>query len=239
MGAMSSIQTQLDIYLTKLQREETQDNHPAVVSMYAEAIARCHRLLGKPDTAYPYFVLASQKYSEHMSDRLEHLEARADEHGNMLHKYARLLWNAQDDDAKIYFDAALGSYRKGYESGNEGIKYVCYEKSLYCLIFLGDYDSALTIALETDHLEITSSLHFTDSLTKLLIKIIDSLKKESKGGLMDALSVLDGFFERLHLDRYDINPIPITDLYTLLEQKLSTLNDMNEHELETKIRAHS
>lgn len=221
---MISGQEQLGNYIAALQREESQDNMPAVISLYAEAIARCYRLTGKTDYAHQYFALAARKYFEHMNNQWEFLEGRADEYGDTLHKYARLLWNADDGNAEKYFSEAIESYHRGYDSSNEGIKYVCYEGSIYCLIFLGDYDSALAVAQETYELETTSLLSFPDSLTTLLIQISVSLKKQDKEGLIDAVLSLDEFFKRLSIDLCGRNSIPSVDLYILIKQKLSTSN---------------
>jgi len=220
-----AIQEQLSYYLERLQREqEERGARDRVVSSYTDAIGRCYDLLGETENALKYFVLSSEACLRSLTDRKGASLSRPHERGHDRLTCARILWRANDNRAKTYFQQALEEYQKGYNWEVEGIRIDCWHHSIYCLIFLEDYQAAMTIAKSSDTLEQNyPPWEDPGHLTKRLITVIENCQKNSIAAHTESLSILEEFFRIEKRELYWQNPSPIADVYEFVKRKLVEL----------------
>lgn len=219
-----AIQKQLNHYLRRLQREqEERGAHPGVISMYTDAIGRCYDLLGEHAEAAKYFSLAAETCLENLTGETSLSISRPYERGNEYLTCARILWRARDVRAKTYFQQALEEYRKGYDSELEGIRINSWHKSIYCLIFLEDYEAAMEAARTSYAMEQSSEIPHPGSPTKILMTVIENCQKGGALTHAESISILEELFKREKRKLYGQRPAPIADIYEFVKRKLAEL----------------
>lgn len=220
-----TIQEQLSYYLERLQREQAERGaRDRVVSSYTDAIGRCYDLLGETENALKYFVLSSEACLRSLKDPKGASLSRPDERGHDCLTCARILWRANDNRAKTYFQQALEEYQKGYNWEVEGVRIRCWHESIYCLIFSEDYEAAVATAKTSDTLEQNYPPQKDPGyLTKRLITVIENCQKNSIAAHIESLSILEEFFRIEKSELYWQNPPSVVDVYEFVKRKLAEL----------------
>lgn len=223
-GMNEALQKQLEHYLSRLQGErEERGNRAKVVSMYAEAIGRCYDLLEEREKAREFFTLAAEKWLESLINPHGIPVSRPDHVGRENLIYARLLWRMESREANSYFQKTLEEYEKGHEWELEGVRYDCWKGTIFCSIFLEDYETARAAAAVCRQIEQNSKLSYEGNTIQELTVVIESCQQATREAYTEALSVLAAHFKRERLELFGRSPIPEIDVYEFVKRKLSLL----------------
>ena len=181
-------------------------------SSIAEDIARSYRYLGDYGEATHYFKLAAS----HCLTALEHLpieDLRPDQAGHHFFHCARKTWYAgRREAARELFLAAVDEYQHGYEHEIEGVRVRCRLYTVFCLVFLGDYERAIKHAGTAMELQKASEIPHPGTATSTLKEIAELLAVGNHGAMQSALNRAKEYMSREKITEYGARPHPIVDV---------------------------
>jgi tetratricopeptide (TPR) repeat protein len=215
------IQEALENYLKRLQKSYDRygPNAKSIV-VEANAIGRCYDLLGNHTSAIHYFNLSAQACLSNISHLNLSLTARPDNEGNEFFECALALWWAGGAQAQDYFQRALEAYQKGHQSEVESIKIHCWMRSLYCLLFLEDFDAALHTGLIAHSLQKQSSTPQPDSfVTEAILEVAEKCQPGDKNAYDEVMKILEQCFKREKIKLWWSNQPPHVSVYEFVKRK--------------------
>jgi len=215
----------LEFYLKRLDEVlNTKEVKHITVCSYANAIARTYDAMGETDEATKYFSIAAEACLEDLHRGLGAVKILPLSLGDDLLRCGQILWRSGDDRASTYFQQALESYREGYESGTKLDRIFCWSRSVACLIFLEEFESALDTIKKSREIKRELGHRIRHDPSEILIDILENLLEGDEQGAMEAVSRFGTFMKRRRISFISRRPAYFVDVYEFLKRRSRSIH---------------